>query len=190
MSSASWVHDEFEEGKAYSLKLLRDRGIKLVPLAVKRKQGYSFRLYREEGTPSFWVEGPYGQRRGTAFLFLGSSPLRQGVRESAGGESLWRSFRSPGSEPPPEDAAFWRDQYPSFALIQGDSQTQAHREIVYKYGLWKQNMFFVLGVFTVLGYWVLNDAGYGDFENLLTIAFGGMALFFVTLTYYLTSTKS
>ncbi|MCB0367482.1 MAG: hypothetical protein H6624_09365 [Bdellovibrionaceae bacterium] len=190
MSRASWVQSDFEEGKAYSLAYIRQKGIRLNQLAVKRRNGYAFRLFREEGSHSFWVEGPYGERGRTAYLFLGTSPLRNGVRQAAGHESLWKSMRNPGHEPPPDEFAFWRDKYPSFALLQGGNQEEVDRKIVYRYGLWKQNLFFVLGVFIVLGYWVLHEAGFGGWENLLTFAFGGMALFFVSLTFYLVSSKT
>jgi hypothetical protein len=186
MSNAARAPENFEEGKAYPLTLLRECGVKLVAVAVRRKGGYSFRLFREENAQRFWVEGPYGEKSRTAYLFLGSGPLRQGVTKQAGAENFWKSLRHPGAEPPPEDSGLWIDRYPSFALLGGEHD-DLNRKIVYQYGLWKQNLFFFLGLAIVVGYWVLDQAGYGGLENLLAVAFGGMALFFVGLTFYLTS---
>lgn len=143
----------FMKGKYYSFQDILSRGVRLSVVAIRRKRGRSYRLYREAKRMShFWIEGPFGPRGKVLYLYLADSPLTQKVKNTIGGVDFWDSS-SDGQVSRGID--YWNNSYPAYARLDRELQSRDQNDLfnsVLKYSLASLTIFFILFIYLLMPY--------------------------------------
>ncbi len=178
---ADWVYGEY-----YSEKLINDSRLHLSIVAIRRKRGSTFRLYREfKRNRHFWMEGPFGPRGEIGFIYLAQTPLnlvKSNFNESSHGI---------------EDSAqeFWEARYPGFreshsqqAIISIPLQLYhlSHLRWLKNWDLIKQRIFIGLSITTLMGLWILFESGVStNWDWLFICGFFVLGLTSYSLIYHM-----
>ncbi|MCB0361426.1 MAG: hypothetical protein KDD35_01805 [Bdellovibrionales bacterium] len=164
-------------------------------LSVRRKSGELYRLYRDShNSKEFWMEGPFGPRKNSAYVFLGDSPLREISQKANSFSGRAKPHTNKIGKTHEEfmadfedSAEYWRRQYPAHALLDREISLdeQQGKFLLSQFGIWRKNLLMGLLSTGVLGFGLLSRIDHGELKDVFVLGFSVLSLSLFLFVYFL-----